>query len=291
MKKTKLITIIVAVITLTAVFTSQFRAETIYTNNGYSYTDLEDNKISLCGWDNRSPDLVVPDSIGKYYFAAISDFALRGNTIITSLDITQPTNLKKIGIYAFAGCENLSGEVIIPLRVTDIGMCAFENCFALESVKLYSNIKTVASQCFNNCSSLRNVELPSGLEKIDNLAFAGCVSLNHIKIPRTVKEISSSAFKGDSNLIIDCYYGSYAYEYAKQNNITFKLLDDVKLGDTDLNGVININDATMVQMDDVQLITLNDLEKKAADVNRDGEITIRDATLIQMYLANIITEF
>ena len=103
--------------------------------------------------------------------------------------------------------------------------------------------------------------------------------------------ISSSAFKNDKDLVIGCFYGSYAYEYAKQNNIAFRLLDDVKLGDTDLNGVININDATMVQMDDVQLITLNDLEKKAADVNRDGEITIRDATLIQMYLANIITEF
>ena len=79
-------------------------------------------------------------------------------------------------------------------------------------------------------------------------------------------------------------------EFAIDNGISYDLIN-LKLGDVNLDGVININDVTYIQMHDVQLITLGELEKKAADVNRDGEITIRDATLIQMYLANIITSF
>ena len=111
-----------------------------------------------------------------------------------------------------------------------------------------------------------------------------------IRIPDSVTTINEYAFKDCPNAVIKCYRDSYAQQFAIDNGISYDLIN-LKLGDVNLDGVININDVTYIQMHDVRLITLGELEKKAADVNRDGEITIRDATLIQMYLANIITSF
>ena len=60
-------------------------AETIYIYKGYSYHMLDNNNIALCGWDNSSPDLVIPDELDGSIFTEVSNFALRDNTEITSL--------------------------------------------------------------------------------------------------------------------------------------------------------------------------------------------------------------
>ncbi len=61
------------------------------------------------------------------------------------------------------------------------------------------------------------------------------------------------------------------------------------LGDVDNNGVVNINDATLLQRYLAEYtVTLN---LKLADTNRDGKVDIRDITEIQRYVAQIITAF
>lgn len=56
---------------------------------------------------------------------------------------------------------------------------------------------------------------------------------------------------------------------------------DVTTGDVDLDGVVTVKDATLVQKDIVQLETLTGFQKKIADSNLDGSINITDATAIQ----------
>ncbi len=265
-------------------------ADTVYEYSGLQYTLIDNSSVSVCGWNGSNGNVSIPAVINNRKVVEIESQSFMDNSDIVTVNFSNGTNLERIGTFAFSGCS-LSGNIIIPQNVANIGTAAFEDCANLQIVEFKSAASAIPAQCFNRCSSLLKVTLNSNIVSIGNLAFANCPALEYLFIPNSVTSISSSAFKNDKDLVIGCFYGSYAYEYAKQNNIAFRLLDDVKLGDTDLNGVININDATMVQMDDVQLITLNDLEKKAADVNRDGEITIRDATLIQMYLANIITSF
>ena len=46
-------------------------AAVIYEQDGYKFTDLDANTVSLCGWDNRTPELILPNKIGDYYFAEI----------------------------------------------------------------------------------------------------------------------------------------------------------------------------------------------------------------------------
>ena len=56
-------------------------------------------------------------------------------------------------------------------------------------------------------------------------------------------------------------------------------------GDANLDGTINIRDATIIQMYLAKISSFTSEQLTVADVNRDGTITISDATLIQMYLA------
>ena len=59
-------------------------------------------------------------------------------------------------------------------------------------------------------------------------------------------------------------------------------------GDADLDGVVTIIDATMIQRFLVDLEKLGDEALKQADADGDGDVTILDATYIQRYLVGII---
>jgi len=122
-------------------------------------------------------------------------------------------------------------------------------------------------------------------------AFANCFELTRIDIPESVSYIAESAFANDSNLTLGVYYGSYGYEYAKERSIPYVLLDDVRLGDADGDGYVNISDVTDIQRAVAEMDTLDDLRKKAADINGDGVVTIDDATILQMYLAEFATDY
>ena len=63
------------------------------------------------------------------------------------------------------------------------------------------------------------------------------------------------------------------------------LQDGVKLGDTDGDGHVNINDVTQIQRHLAELETLEGIYLYAADANCDGDLDISDATAIQMFIA------
>ncbi|MBR3988653.1 MAG: metallophosphoesterase [Clostridia bacterium] len=62
-------------------------------------------------------------------------------------------------------------------------------------------------------------------------------------------------------------------------------------GDSDLNGKINIKDATTVQKYAAKLAELDDTAFVQADVTGDMKVNVKDATAIQKYVAKIITVF
>lgn len=56
-----------------------------------------------------------------------------------------------------------------------------------------------------------------------------------------------------------------------------------KLGDANLDGTVDVTDATTVQRYDARMITLEEPALTASDVDGDGGITVIDATWIQRY--------
>ena len=60
-----------------------------------------------------------------------------------------------------------------------------------------------------------------------------------------------------------------------------------EMGDANMDGRVNINDATAVQRYLARIITFSDEQKKLADLSGDGQVTIKDATLIQKVIAHM----
>ena len=287
-KKTALF-IIIALLMLS--FVPQIAAKAIYVVGGYSYTIINDETISLCGWDYRTPGLNVPNSIANRYVAEISDNAFNGDTNLTSVNFEDAVRLKKIGRYSFADCTSLTGEVVIPESVTTMQISAFQGCSSLESVVINAGISTVYNQCFYKCTSLSSVTLNDNITTIREYAFADCPNLTYLAIPESVTQIYNSSFANDNNLTLGVWFGSYGYEYAQSHNIPYILLDSVLLGDANGDGYVNISDVTDIQRAVAEMDTLDDLRKKAADINGDGVVTIDDATFLQTYLAESATDY
>lgn len=62
-------------------------------------------------------------------------------------------------------------------------------------------------------------------------------------------------------------------------------------GDADLNGKINVKDATTIQKFAAKMLTLNEAAKIQADVTGDMKVNVKDATSIQKYIAKLILVF
>ena len=71
--------------------------------------------------------------------------------------------------------------------------------------------------------------------------------------------------------------------YARGYGLTYGML----LGDANLDGEVDITDATTIQRYDVKMIELPDAALQLADVDQDGDVCIIDATWIQRWELNI----
>lgn len=292
MKKIKktIISVILTAILLSLGALNVF-ADTVYVYNGYSFTMLDNQYISICGWNNSSENFVVPAQLDGSYVKEIADLGLRGNEAITSVDFSSAIYMTRIGNLAFKGCSNVAGTVSVPARITDVGISAFQECSSIESFNYYAVCDTVPIQCCYMCSSLKNVVLSDNVTAVEKLAFANCDALESVRIPRSVTSINVSAFSNSSNAVLSVFYGTYAHQYAMDNNIAYVLLDGVKLGDADGDGVVTINDVTAIQQHVADMKYLEGIYLYAADVNRDGVTNISDATDLQRFLAEYEAEY
>lgn len=65
------------------------------------------------------------------------------------------------------------------------------------------------------------------------------------------------------------------------------LAESMILGDTNLDGNVKIQDATLIQKALAKLATLDSKQNTLADATEDGKVNIKDATAIQKYLAKV----
>lgn len=285
MKFLKKLSVLAVAAAFAVICTISSSAATIYILNGYSYQIVNNASISLCGWDNRTPELVVPDSIADRYTVSIAPSGFSGNDKFTVLDFSQTTKLRTISYLAFSNCAGISNDVVIPATVKAIGINAFQFCRSMPSVTIEGDVAVLPDQVFSCCTSLKTVTLKGNTTEIGDLAFEYCTQLERVDLPPTVTSISSSAFKECPNVTLGVYYDSYAYHYAQKKNLAYTLLDGVKLGDVNGDDDVTIADATEIQCYLTELSSLDSIHIHAADVDSDGSVDITDATTLQLYLA------
>ncbi len=242
----------ILILSVTAVY-----AETIYFYNGYLYTYISNEKVSLYGLDDETATaLIVPDTLNNRAVVDIRNRAFFDNTVLSSVDFSNADHLERIGsfafancanldgeivipstvttietaafqncAFAFANCANLDGEIVIPSTVTTIETAAFQNCASLDSVVFNASSGSVPNQCFSECTSLSSVTLNDTVNRIGYYAFSNCPNLTYIEIPASVTDIAKSAFQSDTAITLGVYTDSFAHQYAVANDISFVLLD------------------------------------------------------------------
>ena len=88
---------------------------------------------------------------------------------------------------------------------------------------LPSMLKTIDDEAFLECA-FTHVYLGENVETIGSKAFANSSDLVYILIPNSTIYISNDAFDGCGDLVIGCYEGSAAKQYAIDHNISYKII-------------------------------------------------------------------
>ena len=248
--------------------------------------------------------------------SAIGDWAFGNNKYVETVEI--PDSIKKIGKGAFYNCVKLQ-SITIPEGVTALSANTFEKCLYLEEVNLGSKLKSIGDEAFYDCRRLRTLDIPASVTEIGEEAFTNCRSLTNltipggvkklgdensvgygmfencknlseIKIPASVDYINPDTFMGCGSLTICGEKNSAAQEFASNNNILFRVINepDCMVGDINGNGTVSIDDATMVQKAVAEMVVLTGAQTLAADADGDGVVNINDATMIQKYIAELV---
>lgn len=206
----------------------------------------------------------------------IDNSAFEGCTSLNRISI--PQSLKTIGGSAFRGCTSLE-KIQLPDTTRQVQWNAFENCESLKNIKLGSGVKNISSQTFQGCSSLESIILPYQVETIEENAFKNCTKLKKITIPKATTSISDSAFSYPDKMTIYGVAGSYAEQYAKENDIAFVAqqiaTEKVTLTETELT--LGRNEkyqltAGLTPMDSTDEVIWSSSDEKIAKVDKTGNI-------------------
>lgn len=264
-------------ILIVAIGVTGVSAYTYFVYGGFTY-QIQDDKVIIFEYDDSNSNLVIPQTILGKEVAEIYNSTFEYDTEIISVSL--PNTLTKIGTFAFRGASNIP-SVVVPESCNTIGTAAFQSCTSLKTAEFKSNPTVINPQMFYHCSALAEFTVPDSVESIGSLAFADCPALEKVVIPESVNSIASNAFKRTDNVTLYVKENSYAMNFAIKNKIPYVIEREKLIGDVNLDGVLTIDDATLIQKYLAEFVDFSDEQIELADVNGDGFINIIDVTRLQ----------
>lgn len=97
-------------------------------------------------------------------------------------------------------------------------------------------------------------------------------------------EENSLKFELDANTT---YYIKVVDPWNTKGDYSLMFAKSMVLGDTNLDGNVKIQDATLIQKALAKLVTLDAKQNTLADATEDGKVNIKDATAIQKHIAKV----
>lgn len=149
---------------------------------------------------------------------------------VGDIEIREGTTLMGVGAFEMSNITSVK----LPSTLKSISKLGFYWCKNLNNVVIPGTVKEIGDNAFSWCESLSNLTISEGVEHIGEMAFFRCNNLNEVTIPRSVTQIDLQAFGWDyvndydvrnEDLVIKCYSGTAAEQYAKDNGFKCVLLD------------------------------------------------------------------
>ena len=194
----------------------------------YKYTVLSNGTVKIVQYTGTEAKVTIPTKIAGKTVTVIGGgaftdcvctnpvgwYGAQGNEKVQT--VTIPKTVTAIQYGAFYNCKTLktvtfekdsqlktieglafqlSGltQIIIPNKVTDIGIGVFDSCYKLSDVKLGTGLSEIPEYTFYGCDALAEIQIPDNIKAIKFGAFLNS-GLVEITIPDSVTELGERAF-------------------------------------------------------------------------------------------------
>lgn len=205
----------------------------------WKFEKREDASVIITGYKGDRTEIVVPETIGGDTVTALGEYAFSPDAkrireeqravrkAITK--ITLPDTIDSIGEFAFFKCGSLT-KIDLPKRLGEISKGMLD-ITGLESIVIGGNVKKIGAVAFWGCRNLKSVRICEGVTEIGEGAFYLCNGLETIELPRSLNKaapntMSEGSFWNCYKLTALVYKGSYAENYCRENNISFKYAEE-----------------------------------------------------------------
>ena len=126
-----------------------------------------------------------------------------------------PSTLTYIGGHAFYDCNVLSGDIVIPDKVTSISLYSFSRCYKITSVSMGPDVTEIGFGAFGGCFGLESITLSPSLEKIGEYAFSNTYAMQSITLPGSVSYVGMNAFMSSGVASVIVPQGKAAWLYTR----------------------------------------------------------------------------
>ena len=129
------------------------------------------------------PDIVEDESGNKYTVTTIGSYSFNGCNEITG-NLVIPESVANIGEGAFFMCSGFTGSLTIPNSVTSIKPAAFSGCTGFNgSLTIGNSVITIGHDAFSGCSGFKgDLIMPESVNAIGMGAFQGCEGFKGVYI-------------------------------------------------------------------------------------------------------------
>jgi hypothetical protein len=130
---------------------------------------------------------------------SIYEYAFKDCTKLKTID-GLPSHLEYLGISAFAYCQELTDDIVIPKTLSVVSDRAFYEDFKINSLNISTGVTEIDNEAFAGCDKIEYIIIPETVKYIGTSAFSSCNNVKEVDIPKTVEQIGSGAFSsiGDS---------------------------------------------------------------------------------------------
>jgi len=119
------------------------------------------------------------------------------NTPYNATRLEIGTSCTSIGNYAFVGCFGLTGDLVIPNTVTDIGAQAFTDIGCDGLLTIGTGVSTLGTYVFRS-SKFTTISIPNNVTFVGYGCFRECTNLTTVYIDTPVSSWSGGGFQGQA---------------------------------------------------------------------------------------------